>query len=345
MWKITPAELEKMLMNDILSPLNPIVFIWGQPGVGKTQIVQQICQTLQLPLVIIEVSTIHPYALSGIPIPNIRQKRVEMLPLSFISQIEEHKDKKMVLFLDDFGAADPQQQRIALSITTYRQVGDFALPEKCSIVIATNREEDAAYVITPSYAVLNRAKHYRLVPSFDDWIKWMKRNHGDKEPLLSMVIKFLISNPSFFCWTPETAIKKRTVAYPTPRTWTNFIVENYRVLDLSELAKRCAAWVGDECASAFYQFHLIEEEKIQEVIEKPTSIQKYSKIHQILIIERVIQRVKEQSTPQMVSRLQKILENVENDVLSSVLPKLKNGESLEKLCAIFSVKLVKDFKK
>lgn len=342
MWKVTPAKLERLLEMDLKGNLNPIIFIWGQPGIGKTQIVQQVCSRLSYRLLVLEVSTLHPYALSGIPVPHVRQKKVELLPLSFISDIErEHS--KVVLFLDDFGAADPQQQRIALSITTYRQIGDFKLPPNCRIVVATNREEDAAYVITPSYAVLNRSKHYRLVPSFDDWVNWLRRVHGDKEPLLSLVVRFLLLNQHHFCWQPELAIKKRAVAYPTPRSWTNFILDAYQVSDLDELALLCASWVGDEGASDFYQFCLVSDAELSSVINKPVSISRYDKVKQFLVLRRLVSDIRKGGgdDDRLIEVLEEATQHVDDDVVGSLIPEISGSLKLELVRARLSGRLLK----
>lgn len=342
MWKVTPARLERLLELDLKSDLNPIIFIWGQPGIGKTQIVQQVCSRLSYQLLTLEVSTLHPYALSGIPVPHVREKKVELLPLSFISEIGK-ANSKVVLFLDDFGAADPQQQRIALSITTYRQIGDFKLPSDCRIIVATNREEDAAYVITPSYAVLNRSKHYHLLPSFEDWVRWLKATHHDKEPLLGLVVKFLTLKQEYFSWPPELAIKKRTVAYPTPRSWTNFIQDAYRVSNVDELVLLCASWVGEEAASEFYQFCLVSEGEMASIIKKPSSISKYDKVKQLLILRRLVSDIKEgrKDSENLIAVLEEALRHVEDDVVGSLLPEIEGDIKMELMRARLSSRLLK----
>jgi hypothetical protein len=343
MWEVSPSELYEYLKEDLkLGEKCPIIFIWGQPGIGKTMIVQQLAAELGYHLVVLEVSTIHPYALSGIPVPNISRKMVELLPLRFIAELKEHENDDCIVFLDDFGAADPYQQRIALSLTTYRAIGDAQLPKKARLIIATNREEDAAYVITPSYAILNRVKHYSLTPKFEDWVAWMKKNYPEKEELLQIVIGFLTSHPQHFCWTPEVAIKRKTAAYPTPRSWTNFIANtpDKLISDIKELARRCSFWVGKETATEFYKFCLIPEEEVKMIMKNPQLLKRKTKVWQILILSHIINTYyKQPESKGDLKVLEALLSTVSNDVLAATLPNLSGTAELEKLRARLSIQL------
>jgi MoxR-like ATPase len=342
MWEVSPSELYHYLKEDLrLGEKCPVIFIWGQPGIGKTMIVQQLAAELGYHLAVLEVSTIHPYALSGIPVPNIPRKMVEMLPLKFIAELREHEDDDCIVFLDDFGAADPYQQRIALSLTTYRAIGDAKLPKRARLIIATNREEDAAYVITPSYAILNRVKHYNLSPKFEDWVAWMHKNYPEKEELLQIVSGFLASHPQNFCWTPEEAIKRKTAAYPTPRSWTNFIANTDALSDIKELARRCSFWVGKETAAEFYKFCLISEEEMRAIMKNPQLLKRKTKGWQILALSHIIDTYyKQPECKGDVETLEVLLSSVSNDVLAAILPRLSGSLELEKLRARLSLQIV-----
>mgnify|MGYP000420135654 CR=1 FL=1 len=344
MWEVSPSQLYAYLKEDLQQGENcPIIFIWGQPGIGKTMIVQQISAELGYYLVVLEVSTIHPYALSGIPVPDVSRKMVELLPLRFVAEVREHQDDDCIIFLDDFGAADPYQQRIALSLTTYRAIGDAQLPKKARLIIATNREEDAAYVITPSYAILNRVKHYNLAPKFEDWVAWVHKTYPHKSSLLQLVISFLTAHPQFFCWTPEMAIKRRTAAYPTPRSWTNFISNTPEdiIADTKELALRCSFWVGKEVATEFYKFCLISEEEIRAILKNPSLIKLKNKVWQILTISHILNTIyKQHPTEGNLRVLEALLGMVTNDVVAAILPSLSGLPELERLRARLSAQIV-----
>jgi hypothetical protein len=343
-WDVSPSDLYNYLKEDLqLGEKCPIIFIWGQPGIGKTMIVQQIAQELGYHLVVLEVSTIHPYALSGIPVPNIRRRMVELLPLRFVEEVRQHEKEDCIIFLDDFGAADPYQQRIALALTTYRAIGDAALPPSARLVIATNREEDAAYVITPSYAILNRVKHYNLVPKFEDWVSWMHRHYAKTKPtLLELVVSFLTSHPSHFCWTPETAIRKRTAAYPTPRSWANFIANTPEeaIQNPKEIGQRCSFWVGKETATEFYKFCLVPQDEVKAILRNPKLIRQKSRVWQILFINHIIETMYKSEKAIDKKDLEDLLKNVSNDVLAAVLPNLQGDPELEKLRAQLSLQIV-----
>jgi hypothetical protein len=268
---------------------------------------------------------------------------VELLPLRFVEEVRQHEKEDCIIFLDDFGAADPYQQRIALALTTYRAIGDAALPPSARLVIATNREEDAAYVITPSYAILNRVKHYNLVPKFEDWVSWMHRHYSKTKPtLLELVVSFLTAYPSHFCWTPETAIRKRTAAYPTPRSWANFIANTPEeaIQNPKELGQRCSFWVGKETATEFYKFCLIPQDEVKAILRNPKLIRQKNRVWQILFINHIIETMYKSGKAIDTKGLEDLLKNVSNDVLAAVLPNLQGNPELEGLRAQLSLQIV-----
>ncbi|MEM0239550.1 MAG: ATP-binding protein [Ignisphaera sp.] len=228
MAQVTPKELTEFLLHD-LEENKFIVFVWGPPGVGKSSIVMQCAQRLNLSVYPLSVALEHPHALGGFPAINWRERTVAKLPPSYMRHLDN-----CVLFLDDFAASDPSQQRIALSLTTYRRIGDAQLPPTTRIVLASNRVEDLSYIVRPSLAVMNRMKHYTLNPSLQDWVEYMRASCDALSilpSLLDYAIAYLSLFPHHFCVFPSD-MHGASVVYPTPRTWTMLLQ------DLSSLARK-----------------------------------------------------------------------------------------------------------
>lgn len=266
MVEVTPAKLKEHLICDFQRSSYP-VYIWGAPGTGKSSIVAQVCEQMNLKLVLLSVALEHPYTLGGLPAVLWRERSVTKLPPSYIKNL-----KDAVLFLDDFAASDPAQQRVALTLTTYRRVGDYDLDKSVRIVFASNRVEDNSFIIRPSMAVLNRVKHYLLVPSLDDWLDFLLERSAPLDEisefgtkvwcgLIPYIVAFMKTQPNRLF--SDVSKVGNTVAYPTPRSWFNalsdlslYFKEGKLELPLNKEASVVAntvvgSWVGGDAARYF----------------------------------------------------------------------------------------------
>lgn len=296
MVEVTPRKLKEHLVHDLAYPYP--VYIWGAPGVGKSSIVAQVAQELGLDLVLLSVALEHPYTLGGLPVVLWRERSVTKLPPAYLKEL-----KNAVLFLDDFAASDPSQQRVALTLTTYRRVGDFELDKSVRVVFASNRVEDSSFVIRPSMAVLNRVKHYTLVPSLSDWLIYLYERcaplneineFGNKvwSNLFPYVVAYLRTQPKKFF---SDASKEVTdVAYPTPRSWFNALC------DLSLYAKEgkikiplgdedvdtaivvVGGWVGADTAKMFVPMMKADLSLVDEYERAPQKLKELPIYNQIL---------------------------------------------------------------
>lgn len=278
MAQVTPKELTEFLLHD-LRENKFIVFIWGPPGVGKSSIVMQCAQELNLSVYPLSVALEHPHALGGFPAINWRERAVAKLPPAYTQLLEN-----CVLFLDDFAASDPSQQRIALSLTTYRRVGDAPLPQSTRIVLASNRIEDFSYIVRPSLAVMNRMKHYTLLPSLSDWVEFIDANKGALQihnMLVDYAVAYLNLYPSHFCVFPSD-LQSAQLVYPTPRSWTMLLQDLSALLRAGKVtipptdAQKqraiqivCESFIGD-VGKQFANFLCVDIN--HPVLQKPSSL-------------------------------------------------------------------------
>lgn len=264
MARVRPSELREFLLRD-LRENKYIVFIWGQPGVGKSSIVAQCAAELGLSVYPLSVALEHPHALGGFPAINWRERSVSKFPPSYAKSLEN-----CVLFLDDFAASDPSQQRIALSLTTYRRIGDTPLPDSTRVVLASNRVEDLSYIVRPSLAVMNRMKHYTLIPSLEDWIEFMLEKFASAPPILHYTIAYLSIYPQHFCYSPSE-LSAGDMSYPTPRTWDMLVSDINSAVETGFLAfppqsaddKRkfellCQSCIGEQIGQNFANFACVD---------------------------------------------------------------------------------------
>jgi len=283
--EVTPKQLEKILEYDFMVNPHFIPFLWGPPGVGKSTIVLEVAAALGLDVVILSTALEHPHTLGGMPAIVWKEKAYEKLPPRRLLNL-----RNCVLFLDDFAAADPAQQRVALNLTTYRKIGDHPLDSTVRIVFASNRVEDASHIIRPSLAVMNRMKHYVLVPSLSDWVDWVAKT-GKVDPLILAYAYTFLSTPGVgeknFAHTPQQ-LDVTAVAYPTPRSWFNLLCDLtnmlYKKMIHLPLTQNCdgekmdlvhitsAAWLGEKVAAEFVRSLQIDLALVDKIVSKIETI-------------------------------------------------------------------------
>ena len=97
------------------------VFVWGAPGVGKSQVVAQVAGELGLKLTDIRAVLLDPVDLRGLP--SVQDGSARWCPPSFLPT-----DGEGVLFLDELNAAPPLVQAACYQLVLDRQVGEYRLP-------------------------------------------------------------------------------------------------------------------------------------------------------------------------------------------------------------------------
>lgn len=112
------------MAGDVRSPL-PHLF--GPPGCGKSTVVEQLAELLDVNLHIINLSRISPLDLEGVQMPHTEaeeQMKLKLLHATFWTQI---KEGDIVLF-DEALRAFPEVFNGLLDILTSRRVADLVLP-------------------------------------------------------------------------------------------------------------------------------------------------------------------------------------------------------------------------
>lgn len=231
-FEVTPSELKERLKKLAQLEEPPAVFLWGQPGIGKTQVVYQVGEELGLETKVMILSLMDPTELKGFLFPNREKGIVEMFPLPFPRE-------KFILFFDEFNTAPVAVQNAALRIVLEKKIGDYALPRGTLIICSGNRPRDKVNVSKLSSAMVNRAVHYLVTPNFDDFKKyWFAKG------LPMEVIAYLEMYPHDLCHEPSI-----DMPFPTPRTWEMV----GRIGDWKDLPTLCGL-LGNEVGVKFSTF-------------------------------------------------------------------------------------------
>jgi hypothetical protein len=205
MLALTPTELVELLVT---LPAERTPFIWGPPGIGKSALVNEASELLDLPCVTLLGTQIAPEDLIGVPRVRAEGERfvTEFCPPRAILRAAP-----FLLFIDELNSAVPDVQKAFYSLILDRRLGDYVLPKGSRVVGAGNRVEDRALVRPMATALANRMVHVALAPDAEAWLAWGAR-HG----VHALVLSFVRARPDRLFEMPPT---DGTPAYPTPRAW------------------------------------------------------------------------------------------------------------------------------
>jgi hypothetical protein len=246
---ITPQQFRNYIKT-VSIPLKMPTVVWGQPGIGKTEIIQQAAKEAGFACHSIYLPQFDPWDLVGLPVP-VDGKTVYYPP----KQLYPDADN-VILFLDEIAQCSTQMQSMASRIVYERKLGDYELPENWVVILAGNRQEDKAGTTRVSSHINNRVSHLNLEISQDDWIKWALQNDIDMR-----AIKFVEMSPSVGADNSEehnTGVLNRfnpdEKINATPRTWEKASDVVKTVTDKSLLHPALVGLLGEEIGTAFFGF-------------------------------------------------------------------------------------------
>ena len=140
--QLTPNNAKRSLLH-AFKKKRP-VFLWGPPGIGKSDIVKQITESFTNSYLIdIRLSLWEPTDIKGIPYFDSNSGTMTWGAPSELPDAEmASKYDTIVLFLDEMNSAAPAVQAAAYQLILNRKVGTYTLPDNVIIVAAGNREAD-----------------------------------------------------------------------------------------------------------------------------------------------------------------------------------------------------------
>jgi hypothetical protein len=182
--------------------------LWGPPGVGKSDIVGQIAERHNVPVLDIRLSQMEPSDLRGIPFRS--GELVEWAIPAMLPDAKRHGTSG-VLFLDEITSAPPSVSAAAYQLILDRRLGQYQVPDGWAIFAAGNRQGDRGVTYTMPAPLANRFSHFEVDINLDDWVAWAYANNIDER-----VIGFLRFRPELlFDFDPA----HNPVAFPSPRSW------------------------------------------------------------------------------------------------------------------------------
>ncbi len=183
----------------------------GRPGVGKSQIVQQLADEIGARLFDLRLTTIEPQDLRGLPYyDHDARKTVWYRP----EDLPDDPTRPAILFLDELTAASQYLQPTVYGLLQERRVGQHKLPDGVMIIAAGNTVEDGAVAYEMGTALSDRLVHVYVQADADDWLE----NYAAPKGLAPAVCAFLRGRPDLLD-TTEEALRRGDVIACTPRAW------------------------------------------------------------------------------------------------------------------------------
>lgn len=193
----------------------------GAPGIGKTAIIEQIAQELDLPVV--SYSMTHHTRQSALGLPFISQKNYDGKEYSVseytMSEIiasvydmrEKTGKKEGILFLDEINCVSETLSPVMLQFLQYKVFGKHRVPDGWIIVTAGNPPEYNNSVHDFDIVTLDRLKKIDVAPDYYCW-----RSYAVNANIHPSIISFLDANADKFYKVETTAEGK---SFITARGW------------------------------------------------------------------------------------------------------------------------------
>jgi hypothetical protein len=221
------------------------IFLWGPPGIGKSDIIKQLGDELDAHVIDVRLSLWEPTDIKGIPFFDSVNETMKWAPPSELPSAEFAKNHKLIiLFMDEMNSAAPSVQAAAYQLILNRRVGTYKLPDNVVMVAAGNRETDKGVTFRMPAPLANRFVHLEMAVEWDDWQEWAVENKLHKD-----VVGFLtFSKKELYDFDPKSSSR----AFATPRSWS-FVSELLHDddTDAETLTDLTAGSVGEGLAIKF----------------------------------------------------------------------------------------------
>ena len=208
---VTSVQARKSLLKafDKKRPL----FLWGPPGIGKSELVADIAQELGGYMIDLRLGQMEPTDIRGIPFYNKDSGKMDWAePVDLPTEEFANQYPMVVLFLDEMNSAAPSVQAAAYQLILNRRVGKYKLPENVVLVAAGNRESDKGVTYRMPTPLANRFIHQEMRVDFASYQEWAVNNNIHKD-----VVGYLsFAKQDLYDFDPKSASR----AFATPRSWT-----------------------------------------------------------------------------------------------------------------------------
>ena len=277
------------------------IFIYGAPGIGKTEIVGAVCDELGIQMINLDIQFMNPEDFQGIPSVHTIHA-VELTdnesgqktlrtggegegftranPPAILPRDNGTNGKGGIIFMDEMNRANKIVLNVLMQFVQMGRIGSYKLPSNWVIIGAGNRSEDDpdANIADFGSALANRFTIVNFVPKFEDWADWASK----EMKIFPELVAFL--NWNRLLWHKNNPSGEKGIIFPTPRSWTDgakILAGKIKVRNLKswtdipqdDLVNIFRKEVGLEAAGAFGSYlqviREVTDEDINNIIKDP----------------------------------------------------------------------------
>jgi len=270
------------------------IFIYGAPGIGKTEIVYAAAKAADeagIDVMPLDLQYMNPEDLLGIPSTHeVEPVKVEggvvmsrgkgfsrANPTTLLPADNGPRGKGGIIFMDEMNRANSVVLNSVMQFVQQGRIQEYKLPDKWIIVAAGNRPGEGENIADLDFALADRFTVVNYVPTVERWSDWAKTNSR----ILPELVSFLTFKKDLF---HAMDTDKKSLNFPTPRSWSDgaFILhdevidtgaESWRDLPMTDIRNIFADQVGPTAAGAFAEYlevlKSITEEDIRRISEDP----------------------------------------------------------------------------
>jgi hypothetical protein len=224
------------------------LFIFGAPGIGKTQIVGGVADELGCDVVKLDLQFYNPEDFLGIPSSHTIEEPVivdGILQSSGKGYTRANPPRKLppdnrkngkggIIFMDELNRANKIVLNAIMQFVQEGRIDEYQLPDKWIIVACGNRPEEAD-VTEFDFALADRFTIKNFVPVPEDWADWARTN----EAILPELVNFLMYNRELF---HHMDAEKKSLNFPTPRSWTDGALNLYELIQYKFKGDPTKSW-------------------------------------------------------------------------------------------------------
>lgn len=243
------------------------VLLLGAPGIGKTQIMEQIAKECQVGLVAYTIT--HHTRQSAIGLPFISKKEfggreyavteytMSEIVASIYEKIEKTGLSEGILFIDEINCVSETLAPAMLQFLQCKTFGSHEIPRGWVIVAAGNPPEYNKSVREFDVVTMDRVKKIDVEPDFEVW-----KEYAYKQGIHPAVISYLNIRPRYF-YRMETTVDGRKFA--TPRGWEDLsrMLEVYEKLHKTADREMVVQYIQHEKIAKDFANYLELYEKYQ----------------------------------------------------------------------------------